>query len=101
MVRTEGRFFEQGLGFVVVRDGKAVSGAATAIRFREGIEIETDTVRSERHKGLASAVCAKLILSCLSEDLYPSWDALNWMSVMLAEKLGYEFDREYFVYGVR
>ena len=94
-------FFEQGLGYVVMKDGKVVSGAASAIRYREGIEIEADIVRGERHKGLASAVCARLILSCLSEGLYPSWDASNWMSVMLAEKLGYEFDREYFVYGAR
>ena len=41
-----------------------------------------------------------MILSCLDEGLYPSWDAANWLSVMLAEKLGYKFDREYFVYVV-
>jgi predicted GNAT family acetyltransferase len=83
-----------------LKDGKIVSGAASALRYRDGIEVETDTIKEERHKGLASAACAALILSCLDEGLYPSWDAANWLSVMLAEKLGYKFDREYFVYVV-
>ena len=40
------------------------------------------------------------LLQCLEEDLYPSWDAQNMLSVHLAEKLGYEFDHEYTVYEV-
>ncbi|MCR5097745.1 MAG: GNAT family N-acetyltransferase [Lachnospiraceae bacterium] len=42
--------------------------------------------------------CAALILRCIDEGLYPSWDAMNMNSVHLAEKLGYEFDHEYTVY---
>lgn len=41
-----------------------------------------------------------LILNCLEEGLYPSWDAQNMSSVQLAEKLGYEFDHEYVAYEV-
>ena len=41
-----------------------------------------------------------LILRCLKENLYPSWDAQNINSVHLAEKLGYEFDHEYIAYEV-
>ena len=37
---------------------------------------------------------AALILQCLEEGLYPSWDAQNMISVHLAEKLGYELDHE-------
>ena len=47
---------------------------------------------------LASAVGARLILSCLDEGLYPAWDAANILSVRLAEKLGYEFSHEYCCY---
>ena len=94
------KFLELGRGFVVLKDGKIVSGASSAIRYREGIEIEVDTAKAERHKGLASAVAAQLILSCLDEGLYPSWDAANMLSVRLAEKLGYEFSREYACYGM-
>ncbi|MGN1373208.1 MAG: GNAT family N-acetyltransferase [Candidatus Coproplasma sp.] len=43
---------------------------------------------------------AALIEECLKEGPYPSWDAQNMNSVRLAEKLGYEFDREYTAYEV-
>ena len=66
----------------------------------EGIEIEVDTVEEERRKGLATAASAALILRCLDEGLYPSWDAQNMISVHLAEKLGYEYDHEYTAYEV-
>ena len=59
-----------------------------------------DTVESERRKHLATIVCAALILRCLKEGLYPSWDAQNMNSVRLAEKLGYELDYEYTAYEV-
>ena len=49
---------------------------------------------------LDAGVAAKLILSCLDEGLYPAWDAANMASVHLAEKLGYEFSREYCCFGI-
>ena len=70
------------------------------VRYNEGIEIEVDTVEEERRKGLATAASAALILRCLDEGLYPSWDAQNIISVHLAEKLGYEYDHEYTAYEV-
>ena len=94
------RFLELGRGIAVMKDGKIVSAASTYSRQREGIDIEIDTAKAERHRGLASAAAAKLILECLDEGLYPTWDAANKMSVRLAKKLGYEFSREYVCYGV-
>ena len=94
------KYLELGRGFAVMKDGKIVSAASSYSRYRDGIDIEIDTVKEERHKGLGSAVAAKLILSCLDEGLYPAWDAANKMSVRLAEKLGYEFSREYVCYGL-
>lgn len=88
-------YLKRGRGFAVMKDGKVVSAASSFTVYREGIEIEIDTAEEERRKGLASAVGAKLILSCLDDDLYPSWDAANMESVHLAEKLGYEFSHEY------
>ncbi len=67
---------------------------------KEHIEITIDTVEEERRKGLATIASAALILRCLDEGLYPSWDAQNMKSVRLAEKLGYEFDHEYTAYEV-
>ena len=64
------------------------------------IEIEVDMIEPERRKHLATVACSVLILECLKEGLYPSWDAQNINSVHLAEKLDYEFDHEYVAYEV-
>ena len=81
-----------------MKDGKIVAAASSYSRYKKGIDIEIDVVKEERHKGLGSAAAAKLILECLDEGLYPSWDASNKMSIRLAEKLGYEFSHEYVYY---
>lgn len=94
------QFLALGRGFVLVKDGHIVSGASSYSRYREGIEIEVDTVEEEQRKGLARICCAALILNCLSDGLYPNWDAANKISVHLAETLGYEFSHEYPAYEV-
>ena len=94
------KYLELGRGFAVLKDGKIVSAASSYSRYLRGIDIEIDTVKEERHKGLGSAAAARLILQCLDEGLYPAWDAANKLSVRLAEKLGYEFSREYICYGM-
>lgn len=94
------KFLQDGRGMVIVKNGEIVSGASSYTRYKEGIEIEVDTAESERRKGLALIVCSALILRCLDEGLYPSWDAQNMGSVHLSEKLGYEFDHEYVAYEV-
>ena len=94
------RYLKDGRGMVIIKNGEIVSGASSYSRYREGIEIEVDTIESERRKNLAIIVCSALILRCLNEGLYPSWDAQNMGSVHLAEKLGYEFDHTYVAYEV-
>lgn len=93
-------YLRLGRGFVITKDGEIVSGASSYTRYNEGIEIEVDTAEPERRKGLATVACAALILKCLGEKLYPSWDAQNRVSVHLAESLGYELDHEYFAFEV-
>ena len=98
---TKEAFLEKGRGFAVLKDGKVVAGASSEYCYRfGGIEVEIETVHKERRKGLASAVGAKLILSCLDDGLEPVWDAANLISVHLAEKLGYRFDHEYVYYWI-
>ena len=94
------QYLEIGRGMVIVKSGRIVAGASSYSGYNEGIEIEVDTVEEERRKGLATIASAALILRCLDEGLYPSWDAQNMNSVHLAEKLGYEFDHEYTAYEV-
>ena len=98
--KSKEKYLEIGRGMVIMRSGRIVAGASSYTRYNEGIEIEVDTVKEERRKGLATIVSAALILRCLDEGLYPSWDAQNMDSVHLAEKLGYEFDHEYTAYEV-
>ena len=94
------KYLERGRGMVVLKKGQIVAGASSYTRYKEGIEIEVDTAVEERRKGLATVACAALILRCLDDGLYPSWDAQNMKSVRLAQKLGYEFDHEYTAYEV-
>ncbi len=94
------KYLELGRGMVILKSGRIVAGASSYSRYREGIEIEVDTAEGERRKGLATIASAALILRCLDEGLYPSWDAQNMNSVRLARKLGYEFDHEYTAYEV-
>lgn len=94
------KYLELGRGVAVVKDGKIVAGASSYTRYKNGIEIEVDTLESERRNHLATVCCSALILNCLNEGLYPSWDAHNMNSVHLAQKLGYEFSHEYVAYEV-
>lgn len=89
-----------GIGIVAIKDGVPVSGASSYTVYKDGIEIEVDTMEAYRKQGLASACSAKLILECLKMGKYPSWDAQNKWSVGLAEKLGYHFSHEYTAYEV-
>lgn len=91
---------ELGLGVAVLKDGELVAGASSYSTYDKGIEIEIDTRKDHRRKGLAYACGAKLILECLEKGLYPSWDAQNKCSVSLAQKLGYHFSHEYAAYEV-
>lgn len=92
---------KHGLGAVVLKDGKPVSGASSYSGYLGGIEVEIITREDHRRKGLAYACGAKLILECLKRGWYPSWDAQNKWSVSLAEKLGYHFDHAYTAYEIR
>lgn len=91
---------KRGIGIAILKKGVILSGASSYTVYNEGIEIEIDTRKDYRRKGLALACGAKLILSCIDKGLYPSWDAQNKGSLALAEKLGYHFDKEYTAYEV-
>ncbi|TCD45887.1 GNAT family N-acetyltransferase [Streptococcus sp. X16XC17] len=49
---------------------------------------------------MAKAVAAKLILTCLSKNLYPSWDTHTKISLALAEKLGYQSSHDYLAFEI-
>lgn len=84
-----------GLGVVALNGDGIAAGASSYSSYRGGIEIEIDTKKEHRRKGLASVCGAALILECLKRGLYPSWDAHNQASLALAEKLGYHYSHTY------
>ncbi|MGL4570577.1 MAG: GNAT family N-acetyltransferase [Clostridium sp.] len=93
-------FINRGTGYCIFHGEKVVSGATSYSIYNNGIEIEIDTHEEHRQKGLATVVAAALILECLKEGKYPSWDAANLNSVKLAKKLGYVLDKPYDTYYV-
>lgn len=95
---TAGEYERLGLGVMILKDGIPVSGASSYSSYQDGIEIEIDTRKDFRRRGLAYAAGAALILECLERGLYPSWDAHNKASVALARKLGYHYSHEYTVF---
>ncbi len=90
-----------GHGFVVIHNSNMVCGASSYTVYDKGIEIEIDTKEEYRRKGLALACASKLILECLDNGIYPSWDSANRASAALALKLGYHFESEYVTYSVK
>lgn len=88
------------IGVAILHDGKLVARASPYGVYRNGIEIEIDTKPEYRGKGLATVCGAKLILECLSKNIYPSWDAHDLRSVHLAEKLGYHLSHPYVTYEI-
>lgn len=93
-------FYQNGMGYVILHHQEIVSGASSYSYYIGGIEIEVDTREDYRSRGLATVASSQLILSCLEQNLYPSWDAHNLISVALAEKLGYHLAGEYTAYEV-
>lgn len=77
-----------------------MAGASSYSVYREGIEIEVQTLPAHRQKGLARAASAALILECLRQGRYPNWDAANEISLHLAQTLGYRPGREYRAYHI-
>lgn len=98
--KTYTQFKRLGIGVVVLKNAIIVAGASSYIVYKQGIEIEVDTKKTERCKGLATICSAKLILMCLDNHIYPNWDAHNEISLHLAQKLGYQLNNSYSAYVV-
>lgn len=94
-------FEKYGIGFCAKnKKGEIVAVIASNGIYDDGLEINIKIEEQDRHKGLGTALGANMILECLKQNKYPSWDAANLDSVGLAEKLGYEVDSEYRIYKI-
>lgn len=91
-------FAERGFGFGVLHQGRFVSGVSSAAIGARKVEFEVQTHRDYNRRGLATAVCAAMILYCLENDFEPCWDAANSLSARLARKLGFISTGQYNAY---
>jgi len=84
-------FAENGISFCVKHENKVISIASTYTPYTNKFDVQVDTIDDHHHrrKGLATAVCAALMVYALEHDVVPHWDAANDASVQLALKLGY------------
>jgi GNAT superfamily N-acetyltransferase len=88
-------FIERGFGYCALEMGKIVCVAATGAVCSKGIEVQINTHKKFRGRGLASATGAALIMECLEKGIDPNWDAATETSAGLAKKLGYMPKGEY------
>lgn len=91
---------ENGLGYVIYREEQLVCIASSYTAYKNTIGVTIGTLEDHRRRGLAAACAASLIMECLKRGIYPEWEAANTDSVALAEKLGYHYDRAFYVYSL-
>jgi len=93
-------FQKYGAGFVVLYEGEPVCVASSCTYSNNVIDIQIDTDKGHQRKGLATACAARLILECLDKGIFPCWDADCDESQYLAEKLGYQLEKECVSYEI-
>jgi len=99
--RSHEEFIKHGIGLGILYKGLFVSGASSAAIGGGKLEIEIQTRREFRRRGLARAVASALILHCLDRGIEPCWDAANEASSSLAKQLGFFSTGKYDAYILR
>lgn len=93
-------FIKNSFGFCIEKDSKILSACTASLLSKNSAEISIITDPCFRKKGLATVVAARFILYCLENNLTPHWDAANYTSYTLAQKLGYKYIDEYNIYYI-
>jgi RimJ/RimL family protein N-acetyltransferase len=99
--RSHEEFITRGIGLGILHQGTFVSGASSAAVGGGKLEIEIQTHRQFRRRGLARAVAAALILYCLEHGIEACWDAANEPSGALARQLGFRSTGKYEAYKLK
>lgn len=82
-------FLARGLGYCVIYSGRIVAAASSTAASSRAIDIEIETAKEHRCRGLGSAVAARLVRECLAKGIEPCWLAANKQSERLAVHLGF------------
>ena len=93
-------FAAYGIGYVALQDKVPVSACLAYVHSEEIMDVKAATEKGYRHKGLASASGASLLLRFKEKARIPDWDADSLFSASLGERLGYHTEREYKVYQI-
>lgn len=86
-------FLEKGVGFCVMNEGKIISSCSSCYISKKRYEIVINTYDEEvRNKGFATVAAIEFVDYCISNGITPYWgtDSINYSSIALAEKLGFE-----------
>jgi GNAT superfamily N-acetyltransferase len=93
-------FIRTSVGLGIKHQGRYVAAASAAAIGGGKAEFEIQTHPQFRRRGLARAVAAALILTCLERRLEPCWDAANAPSSALARQLGFRSTGTYDAFTV-
>src|SRR5262245_1380931 len=99
--RSHEEFITRGVGLGILHQSTFVSGTSSAAIGGGRVEIEIQTHRQFRRRGLARVVAAALILYCLEHGLEPCWDAANEPSAALGRQLGFHSTGKYEAYRLK
>jgi GNAT superfamily N-acetyltransferase len=93
-------FRAEGSGAVIYYGGEIVASASSFLSLSGEVEMDVSTSESHRGKKLATACVARMLRDCMRRGITVHWDAQNEVSRHLAEKFGFEIEKEYSVYWV-
>ena len=96
-------FVNKSFGVIISDKGKnqIICGATAYTYYSRGIEIQIETKKEYRNKGLASIAAAALLIQCEKRGVKAHWDAAHMQSAGLAMKLGLELKSDYEAYGLK
>lgn len=98
--RSVDEFLHKGIGYCVIYQNEVVATCISVSFNGYDHEIGINTDAAHRGKGLATAMAAKFIDTCLGREELPHWTTEDFRldSIAIARKLGFEQLPNYYVY---
>jgi len=90
-------FIKNGFGYILLDDNQIIGHAISASVEDGEAEIDIQTEKQYRGKGIAGYLASSLIEECLQRSIVPKWDCSveNKASNKLAQKLGFQMIKKY------
>ena len=94
-------FCEKSFGIIICDKKEIICGCSAYTYYSGGVEVQIETKKEYRGKGLASIVAAAYMLECQKRGAKPNWDAAHFQSAKMAMRLGFEMVGEYLAYELK